>query len=438
MNFNKLFAAAKKEGIEVCEITTSKSKSLAFSLFHGELDNYSISSTFKTSARGIYNGKLGSYTTEEDNKLTIPKVIEAIKVNSTLIEKAEKPIIFKGSKKYYKKNVFSKAIDEWSVEDKIKTLHQIENKLKSLDSRVSEVEVSYNESASEEILANSYGLNLKSKSNYFYFYGSVVVKQGEEIKSFYKLFLDSDPTKFNVDEFSKKIVDGAIALLDSKPIKNKVYKAVLNQDSVSSLLNALLSNLSSEEIQKHSSLLEKKLETQVFSKKLSVAEKRLNKNCFFQYFDDEGVAIVDKKVIEKGVIKTYFYNLETAAKDNVETTGNARKMGSKIGIGFGSIVVKPGKSSLEDLFAKIGDGVYITSLSGLHAGLDSQSGDFSLQAEGFSVVDGKKSDPLPLITVAGNLYTLFNDIIAIGNNSELLLDSTTTPSIAFKHIKVSS
>ena len=109
-----------------------------------------------------------------------------------------------------------------------------------------------------------------------------------------------------------------------------------------------------------------------------------------------------------------------------------------MGITFGNIIVKNGRLSEEELFKKIKNGVYITDVSGLHAGLDSTSGDFSLQAEGFHVENGVKSKPLTLFTVSGNIFELFNDIIAVGNNSKLLINSTTTPSIAFKNLKISA
>ncbi len=438
MNFKKFLSLAKESGIEECEIVGNKSASLSFSLFHGELDNYSSSSSTSFIARGIYKGKMGLVRTEKDEKDSPKELVEAIKKNSQLIEKKEEPIIFEGSKKYSRKNVYSKALEEWDTKDKLEKLHKLEDLLKSLDSRVTEVEVSYSESSSESQLANSHGLNLKNKSNYFYFYGSVVVKEGEEVKSGGDMFLDSDPSKFDLEKFAKKIVDEAVSQLHATPIgKARKTKVVLNPDCVSSLLSALLSNLSAESIQKHTSLMEGKLNEQVVSKKISVDEKPLTKNCFFQYFDDEGVACFDKKVIDHGKLLTYFYNLETAKKDGVESTGNAARMGGKMGIAFNNIVLKPGKLSEDQLFEKVKDGIYLTDINGLHAGLNAQSGDFSLQSAGFLIKDGKKSEALELFTVAGNLYKLFNDVLAVGSNSKLTLSSVSCPSIAVKNLKVS-
>ena len=438
MNFKKFIALAKENDISECEIVSSKSSQLAFSLFHGELDNYSLSSTSSIIARGIYKGKMGVVRTEKDEKDTPEVLVERLKKDAVLIEKDEKPIIFEGSKKYTRKNVYSKALEEWDTKDKLAKLHELEDYMKTLDKRISEVQVSYSERSGESVLVNSHGLNLKNKSNYFYFYAEAVVKDGDEVKTAGDIFLDSDPSKFELKKFAEKIVEDAISQLHASPIgKARKTKAVLNQETVASLLNALLSNLDAESVQKHTSLLEGKLNTQVVSKKISIDEKPLTKNCFFQYFDDEGVACKDKKVINHGTLLTYFYNLETAKKDGVESTGNGARMGGKMGIAFNNIVLKPGKLSEDELFAKIGDGIYLTEINGLHAGLNSQSGDFSLQSEGFLVKDGKKAGPLELFTVAGNLYKLFNDVIAVGNNSKLTLSSTNCPSIAVKNLKVS-
>ena len=109
-----------------------------------------------------------------------------------------------------------------------------------------------------------------------------------------------------------------------------------------------------------------------------------------------------------------------------------------MGISFSNIVLKPGKLSQEELFTKIKNGVYITDINGLHAGLNPESGDFSLQSEGYHVVDGKKAGPLTLITIAGNLFKVFNDVIAVGNDHKLTLSSNDVPSLAVKNIAVNS
>lgn len=439
MNSKKFILKAKEAGLEASEIIIDKSTTLSFGIFNHEIDSYTTSTTSKILARGIYNGQIGAVSTENDDNDSIDFIINEIKNNASHLEKTEKPIIFEGSKKYHKKNVYSKKLDEWKDEDKISLLHKVEEKLYELDKRVINVEASFEQITSENSFFNSYNLKLTSKSNYFYILGSVVAKEGDETKTGYEIFLSSDPDEFNLDEFCAKIIKKATSSFNGISIKAKKYKTVFNPEVVASLTNALLSGLSAEEVQKHSSFFEGKLNTQVISPKITIDEKPLEKNCFFNYFDDEGVACFNKKVFARGKLLTYFYNLETAAKDGVESTGNgSRGSSSKVGISFNNIFIKPGKLSEEELFNKIKDGVYITRISGLHAGLDSRSGDFSLESNGFLVKDGKIASPLTLITISGNLFKLFNDVIAVGNNTKLTLSSVSTPSIAFKNVGISS
>lgn len=439
MNYNKFFALAKQNKIDVSEISYSKSTSLQFSLFQHQLDQYSTSSQSKLIARGIYNGKLGFAATENLTSSGFDYLVDEIKKTATLIEKEEKPILFKGSKKYQKRNIYNKVLPTISVDEKIKKIRELEEATYAVDKRVLQVVVQYEESEEERVLANSYGLNLKNKQNYFAAFVQAVAKDGDDVKSDYEVLLESDFSKFNPKELAEKVVAKVVAKFNGTPIKAKAYNAVLSSDVTATFLSTLINSwCSAESVQKHTSLLEGKLNAQILSKRISIEEKPLEKNLFFTYFDDEGVATQNKKIVEKGILKTYLYNLETAAKDNVETTGNAARQGSKMGIASVNLTLKPGRLSEEELFAKIGNGVYVTSVSGLHAGLNPQSGDFSLEAEGFHIIDGKKAGPLTLITIGGNLLKVFNDVIAVGNNSKLQLSSTTAPSIAVRKIMVSS
>ena len=77
---------------------------------------------------------------------------------------------------------------------------------------------------------------------------------------------------------------------------------------------------------------------------------------FARWFDDEGVATYNKAIIKNGVLQTYLYNLTTAAKEGVKSTGNGYRAGGKMGVSSSYAVLKPGKKSLEELFKEVGEG----------------------------------------------------------------------------------
>lgn len=438
MNFNKFYELAKQNGLKVAELTQTKSSSFSIEIFKKEITSYSLKETSRLTGRGIYNDKLGFVTTEKDDSTTPLYIINSIKDAASVINSDDEAIIFEGAQKYKKKNVFNKELSSWAADDILKILFEIEEKLYAKDSRITDVEVAFERSESALTFSNSYGLLIKTKSNFYDFVASITIKDGDEVKSSFNVFLDNKIEKFNVDEFVNETVQKGVEKFHGETITPGSYDAVLSRDVVDNLLGALISNASAEEIQKHSSSFEGKLHTKIFSDKITIEEKPLANNIFYDFIDDEGVPKQNKFIIKKGVLETYLHNLGTAKKDGVESTGNGQRNGSKVSVSFGNLFLKPGKLSEEQLFEKIGNGVYITSLQGLHAGLDPRSGDFSLQAEGFHIKDGKKDKPLTLITASGNLFKVFNDVIAVGNNSKLLLSSDTVPSIAIKGLKISA
>ena len=251
------------------------------------------------------------------------------------------------------------------------------------------------------------------------------------------MFLENDFSKFNEDELVKNIVKKTVSQLGGEACESGEYKCVFSPEATASLMRVYMSHVDSEEVQKHSSLFIGKLGQKVASNKVTIEDRPLQRNVYARWFDDEGVATYNKALVKNGVLQTYLYNLTTASKDGVESTGNGYKKGSQMGVSASNLYLKPGKKSQEELFAEVGNGVFITEVSGLHAGLNPQSGNFSLQSTGFMIENGKKGKPLDLITVSGNLLDVFKDIVEVGNDVTVSPSGVSAESVLIKKIAVS-
>lgn len=437
-NYSKLFEKAKAEGITALEIAVEKNSNFSFGLFRNEIDSYKVSDSYSLQARGIYDGKFGYASAERFDRETIDYLISHIKENAGLSTAKEEPIIFKGSERYHKKSIFSRKLAAATAEEKIALVRKLDRQLRDTSELLKETQIRYSDSTEEITLMNSYGLKLNAKNNYGYIYCSAIAvdekgetKNGGEIKIF------NDLADVDTQKLAEKVSRDTLVQFGSGPCKSGRYKAVFSPEAVSSLLPFFLNNLSSEQVQKKSSLLAGKLGEKVCSRKITITENPLQKNFFFRYFDDEGVATENKTLISKGELKTYLYNLTTAAKDGVTSTGNGYKSQGKVGISMVNVALKPGKYSEEMLLEKCGNGIYIDSLSGLHSGMNGQSGNFSLISQGFLIENGKLGKPVSLITCAGNLFDLFNKVEAIGNNVDLEPNSYQVPSILVKSVQIS-
>lgn len=439
LNEKNFFELAKAEKFESADISSVESKSLSVSVFHGEIDSFTNNESFNLVARGIYNKKMGSVSVDFVDKKSPEFLIKQIKRSSSIVESNDPVQIFKGSERYHKKILVKNANFDENIQEKVDILLQIEKKLFAYDKRLNEVvSVGYSADSTIEKKSNSYGLKLVQKSASYSYFAEVTAKHGDEVRTGYHVFASMDEKEFDIDAFVKEVAKDALDKLGSIQCDSNKYPVVLNPDSASTLLSFLINSLDAEEVQKHTSLFEGKLGEQCLSKRLTIIENPLEKNIFFKYFDDEGVATNKKYLIKNGVISTYLYTLQTALIDGVNPTGNGYGSGSKAKADVGFTLVKPGSKTENEIMASIKEGVYISELSGLHSGMNAQSGNFSLQCSGFMIRDGKIAEPLALITVADNLINVFNNIKCVANNSKLVLNNQMScPSILIKKMAIS-
>ena len=125
---------------------------------------------------------------------------------------------------------------------------------------------------------------------------------------------------------------------------------------------------------------------------------------------------------------TLLYDIASADKVGKESTGNGqrRSYSAPVSISPYHFYIKGGELSDDQLFEKLGDGIYVTELSGLHAGTNDVTGDFSLESFGFVVRNGKKCEAVKSFTIAGNFFELLKSIEAVAENVKFSLTTGFT------------
>lgn len=437
MNTRKVFQLAELCGVKSLELLIKHTSKSSVGIYHGEVENFSSADTTVVYARGIYNGKMGYAYTEQLDKTMAMYIVDSVKNNAAIMDK-EAAEIFKGFETYKKVKAYNNALDEWSVSDRISFAKQLEKDVFAADSRVSDTELSVEVKSNEVNLVNSFGLKLKHKSNYYVVYASAIVTAQSQTKTAYEVVVDNDVSKLNSRQIARKVVDKTLAKLGGEPCASQKCACVFNPYVTASLTSFYMESVKAEQVQQHSSIFEGKLNSQVASACVTICETPIRNDYAGVPFDDEGVVTYNKTFIDNGILKTFAYNMETAKKDGVKSTGNGfRNASGKVSTDYTTLSLKAGKKSEQELIASISQGVYITDVAGLHAGLNANSGNFSLQAEGFMIRDGKLQEPLALITVAGNLFEMFKDVEEVASNSQLTYLGVECPSIKIKSISVS-
>lgn len=439
---DKLFAVGKYKGFENQEIYYESSNSLKISVFEGNVDKFNLSQEGGLSYRGVINGKMGYAFTEAFDDDAMNMLVNEAYENALAIESLD-PVSLHDGKGEYKVLDFNSLDDSHSVEDKIQFMVNLEKQILDNDSRIIRMSSnSYVETTNEKWIKNTKGLDVKEKKSHIYAYAIAVAKEGDDTRTGIGIGTSDSFDSLSGKDIANEASNEALGMLGAKSIPSVKCPVVFENKAFASFLSQFTNHFSAEQVQKKLSGLMDKLESSIGSKYVNITDNpHIKEGLNSTAFDDEGVATYVKPIVKDGVLKTYLYNLKTAEIDKVKSTGNAAKSSYKGSVEIAPInfCFEPGDSELITLFKNANNGVFIKELQGLHAGINSISGDFSLQCNGFLIEDGDLTKPVSQITVSGNFFDLLKDIDSVANDFLMspLTDGTGSPSISVSTLNIS-
>lgn len=134
-------------------------------------------------------------------------------------------------------------------------------------------------------------------------------------------------------------------------------------------------------------------------------------------YDDEGNLKRETYLIKNGVLAGRLHNSSTAAELDEDTTGNARSINFEFEpiVRMTTTYIKPGNLSVEELFKKVKNGVYIEKLK--HG---SGMSTFTLAPSlAYEIKDSKIGRPLNVAVVTGNVFETLNDISGLSDEVKI-------------------
>lgn len=437
---DKLFIRALSKGFEECEIYYCSNNSFKVSVYKEKIEKYQDKSSSGFGFRGIYKGSMGYYFSERIDEDIIDPAIKNAMENAEILKNDDKAFIYHGKDKYPDIKTYDNSIDALLTEDKIKMAFDIEKAAYAYDERIYSVNTAMISTGEGEIyIANTNGMELRERSNCFIALVEVSGRQGGSIKEKYEIYTGS-PKKFDPIDLAERACEKTISALGGSSIKSGRTNTIIKNEAFADILECFAGNFFAENVQKGFSLLKNKLGENIASDLVTIVDNPLMpEGIMTTAFDSEGVASYCKNVVEKGVLKTYLYNLKTADKDGVKSTGNGFRGSFKgdVKTACTNFYIENGKEELSSIINNMNEGIVITEVMGLHSGANIISGDFSLAAEGFLVNNGKIIKPVEQITIAGNFYTVIKNIKALANDLRFNTSGKGSPSVYLGEIDIS-
>ncbi|MDX1282597.1 metalloprotease PmbA [Shewanella colwelliana] len=223
-----------------------------------------------------------------------------------------------------------------------------------------------------------------------------------------------------------KAAQKTLGRLGGRKIATTKLPILFAPDVATGLMGHLVGAISGGSLYRKSSFLQDAIDTQVFPDWFTIAEQPHLKGALASaYYDSEGVATIDRNIIDNGILSTYLLTSYSARKLGLTNTGHAG--------GIYNWTLAHTGQTFDELVKQMGTGLIVTEVMG--QGVNGVTGDYSRGAAGFYVENGVIQYPVEEITIAGNLKDMYRNIVAVAKDRDLR-SSIRTGGILLDEMKI--
>jgi TldD protein len=320
------------------------------------------------------------------------------------------------------------AVDPAAVpaDRKAELLRSCDERARSAGSEVSQVMASYGEDRRRVTVANSEGRFASDDRTRVRLGVQVVARRNGSVETGFETLgahrgfelVDGGAS----EQIAERAARVALTLLDADPAPAGAMPVIVGGGFGGVLFHEMTGHgLEADHIQKGASVYEGKLGEQVAQSHLvAYDDGALPGEWGTDAIDDEGTPTQKTTVIEQGRITSYLYDLRSARKDEVASTGNGRRESFRhLPIPrMTNTYIAPGKATSEELIAGVARGFYAVSFAG--GQVDPTTGDFVFgTSEGYLIENGKVTRPCRGATLIGNCLEALGRIDAVADDFEM-------------------
>lgn len=310
----------------------------------------------------------------------------------------------------------------------------LERRVRAGDRRIRSVQsASYGDTASESAVATSTGITAGNRRTACYLSAVALAADGDESQIGVGYSVGRSPRELNPDEAVADAVERSTRMLGARKPASGRLPVVLDKRVTTTLLSVLAGTLSGDAVLKGRSLFASRRGEQVAVPSLTLVDDPTDARAYGAApYDSEGLACRRNVLIADGVLQGFVYNTYAGRRAGVASTASAVRGGFRTtpGIGCRALALAPGSTDEAGIVALVGEGVLVRSISGVHSGVSSISGDFSVGAEGQMIRGGELAEPVREMTIASTIQRMLGDVVAVGNDVEWLPGSAAGVTLA--------
>ena len=430
--------AQHNEQIEVC---LSRSRSTTVKAYSGQVESVRSGMSEGVGIRVIVNGQQGFATAGSLDHQVLAHVLEEARGNLQFAESdPDQGLAEPDGVKSPNLDLVDPEVLKMSDDQKSSIAVELEQRCLSADPRVSSVRsAAWSDGWGEFALASTNGISVYAEGGSCSIGVQPLAVEGSETQIGYAGDAARRPDLLDLDRVVTEAVEGATAMLGaSKPISERLT-VVFEPGVTSAFLGTIAGSLTGDRVVKGRSPFAERLGEQVGASKLTLFDDPTNIDSLgADNHDGEGLAARKNMIIQNGVLSQFLHNSYTARRSGTSSTGSAvRGARSTPSVGLHALCLEPGVDDREALFKKVGNGVFVRGVNGLHSGVNPVSGDFSVGAYGHKIRNGALAEPFSEATIASTLQRMLLDVAIIGGDFEFLPNGSGMSSIAIDDIALS-
>ena len=296
---------------------------------------------------------------------------------------------------------------------------RIERAALDRDPRVSGVEeVVYVDEDSSAAIATSRGVSGAFEASVAYSFLQAMATEDSEVQTGLGFGVARSPGDLDADEIGAEAGDESSSMLGATKPDSRTCPVVLSDRVAASFAGFIGGALCADEVQRGRSPFADRLGEELASQALRLADDGTDPGGLASApFDGEGTPRGRTPLLRDGKLLAYLHDSYTARRGGATSTGNAARASyrSPPSVSTSNLMIEPGELPLDALVERVGDGVYVTEVAGLHSGVNPVTGRYSVGATGKAIRGGALAEPLREFTIAGDLLSTLAAVQAVGS-----------------------
>jgi PmbA protein len=311
------------------------------------------------------------------------------------------------------------SLDAWPTAEVAELALAVERSALAADERIAGVEQAvYSDSSERVAIAASAGPGGEFEDSTCYAYAQALAGDEAARETGLGFGIARGPAGLDPAAIGTEAAERAASMVGSVKPASRACPVVLDATVAASFVGLLGKALGADAVQRGRSPLGALLGERVAADVFVLHDDGLDPAGFASSpIDAEGVPRRRTALIEGGALRAFLYDTYTARRGGTASTGNAGRSGYRTppGVASSNLIVTPGSLTFGELLQEAGEGVYVTDVAGIHAGVNPVTGVFSVGASGRAIRAGELAEPLREFTIASDLVSMLRSLRAAGS-----------------------